>query len=109
MAQCTVGLRQRLSSDSGTFSGFSAVRQQHTVRVCSSRFGSQVSRSVEVDLGFSSFVKVCVLAEWVHTQRVAGFGISVLLVKILKTGSALGNPHHSILSCVVTVVAFVYE
>ena len=69
LAQCTVGLRQRLSSDSGTFSGFSAVRQQHTVRVCSSRFGSQVSRSEEVDLGFSSFVKVCVLAKVGRTAR----------------------------------------
>ena len=30
----------------------------------------------------------------------------IILVKILKTGSALGNPHTSILSC---VIAFVYE
>ena len=63
LAQCTVGLWQRLSSDSGTFSGFSAVRQQHIVRVCNIHFSSQVSRSMEVDLGFSSFVTVCVLAE----------------------------------------------
>ena len=92
LAQCTVGLRQRLSSDSGTFSGFSAVRQQHTVRVCSSRFGSQVSRSVEVDLGFSSFVKVCVLAELGAHPKSGWFWHLCFTCENIEDGLCIGQP-----------------